>query len=196
MIKLSDVLIKTSNIRWDAFKNTDTFHYIDLSSVDRTMHKITQTSYINCTNAPSRAKKIVYEGDVLFGTTRPTLNRLCVIEEEYDNQICSTGLCVLRADTTRIIPKYIYYLLTTREFYSYIESLQRGASYPAVTDKDVKNYNFELPTIEQQKKKIAKLDMAFEKINLSIKLTFTREQKLKALKRAMLEETLYENEAE
>lgn len=163
-IKLGDVLEKTATIKWKEQPQAHTYSYIDLTSVDRSKHEITQTSDINARNAPSRAQKIIKTGDVLFGTTRPTLNRLCIVPEEYDEQICSTGFCVLRANTEFITPSFVYYLLTTKSFVEYVETTQRGTSYPAVTDKDVKLFEFALPSLEEQQRIVARLDAAFEKI--------------------------------
>lgn len=171
IVKLGDVLEKTSTIKWKEQPQGNTYLYVDLTSVDRSKHEITQTSEINAKNAPSRAQKIIKTGDILFGTTRPTLNRLCIVPKMYDEQICSTGFCVLRANTELITPSFVYYLLTTKSFVEYIEATQRGTSYPAVTDKDVKQFEFVLPPIEEQQRIVARLDAAFEKIDRAIELT-------------------------
>ncbi|OYX43756.1 hypothetical protein B7Y94_00880 [Candidatus Saccharibacteria bacterium 32-49-12] len=164
-VKLGDVLEKTSTIKWRERPQDHIYSYVDLTSVDRSRHEIIQTSKINAKNAPSRAQKIIKTDDVLFGTTRPTLNRLCIVPGEYDEQICSTGFCVLRANTDLVTPSFVYYLLTTKAFVEYVEATQRGTSYPAVTDKDVKQFEFVLPSLEEQKKIVERLDAAFKKIS-------------------------------
>ncbi len=184
-LSLADVLQQTKTIKWKEHKN-EVFDYIDLTSVDRKSHTVKETSTINSANAPSRAKKIVHTNDILFGTTRPTLNRLCVVPDKYDNQICSTGLCVLRANEELVLPRYIYHLLNSSLFLDYIESLQRGTSYPAVTDKDVKSFKFLLPTLLEQEKVVAKLDSAFEKIDRTINL----QRKKKSLLERYLESSI------
>jgi len=168
-VKLGEVTIKNSTIKWSA--KDLSYEYIDLSSVDRDSYSIQKTMRITAKTAPSRAQKIVKKDDVLFGTTRPTLDRRCVVGEKYDGQICSTGLCVLRADKERILPKYIYHLLSTQSFKDYIEQTQRGTSYPAVTDSDVKTFVFMLPSLEEQRRVVVRLDAAFDKIDRAIELT-------------------------
>lgn len=170
-VKLGDVVEKNSTIKWSDVPKLQEYSYIDLTSVNRSTHIIGETQIINSTNAPSRAQKIVRTSDVIFGTTRPTLNRLCIVNEDYDGQICSTGFCILRAKSSDILPSYIYYLLTTPKFVEYIEKTQRGTSYPAVTDSDVKNFKFALPNIENQRRVVKRLDAAFEKIDRAIELT-------------------------
>ena len=94
MVKLGDICEKIKNIKWT--ENSLSFQYIDLTSVDRETDTILATQIINSKDAPSRAKQIIKEGDVLFATTRPTLKRICRIPHNYQNSICSTGFCVLR----------------------------------------------------------------------------------------------------
>lgn len=164
-VSLESICTSSANIRW---KNTDPnieFQYIDLTSVSRELRKIDDTQSINAQNAPSRAQRIVYENDVIFATTRPTLRRVCMIPSEYDGQICSTGFCVLRPDTLKLVPKYLFYMLLVDEFYNYLEPLQTGATYPAVSDNDVRKYKIPLPSISEQQRIVDILDTEFAKID-------------------------------
>lgn len=132
--------------------------YIDLSSVDRERHRIINTNEINKTNAPSRAQQIVKTDDILFGGTRPMLKRSCIVENKFNNGICSTGFCVLRANRKIVNPKWIYFMISTNNFYNYVEQNQKGASYPAISDCIVKEYMITLPSLEEQEKIINLLD--------------------------------------
>lgn len=162
--KLGEVCEKSKNIRWEDIDETKSFSYIDLSSVDRKSLSIKDPQTITQANAPSRAKQIVKEGDVLFATTRPTLRRVCLIPPSFDGQICSTGFCVLRP-RREIVPKWIYYLLQNDKFYHYIEPLQTGASYPAVTDNTVKDYLTQIPPLSEQLSIVSHLDSSFSHID-------------------------------
>ncbi len=157
--KLGEVCTKVDNIKWQTVSDDEEYTYIDLSSVDRSNCIITDTTFINKTNAPSRAKQIIKPEDVLFGTTRPTLKRVCVIGLEHDENICSTGFCVLRAKKNIVSPQWIFYQLLSDGFYSYIEPLQSGANYPAVSDKIVKSYQIPLPPLSEQQQIVEELDL-------------------------------------
>ncbi len=113
---------------------------------------------VNSNNAPSRAKQIINKNDILFGGTRPMLKRFCIVTDEYDNQVCSTGYSVLRIDNHLALTNYIYHVIGTTDFYSYIEANQQGTSYPAISDKILKQYEFALPTIEEQNRIVSILD--------------------------------------
>ena len=156
MKKLGELCQQISNIKWKNEKNS--FQYIDLTSVDRETHEIINTTKIDSSNAPSRAQQIVKENDVLFGTTRPMLKRSTFISKEFDGQICSTGYCVLRPNQEIVKPRYIYHHINSSLFYQYVETHQQGASYPAISDADVKNFTIPLPPLDIQQRIVNVLD--------------------------------------
>jgi len=147
--RLGEVCEKISNIKWQD-NQKEVFQYIDLTAVSRDTLTITNSVPINHTNAPSRAKKIVNTGDIIFATTRPTLKRVAIIPNQFNKQICSTGYVVLRGKTELVEPEIIFYFLQTGMFMDRMESLQRGASYPAVSDNDVKETNFSYPASKEK----------------------------------------------
>lgn len=158
MIELSNVIDKINNINWKNIPNFDNYQYIDLSSVDIQNKSINNTTIINASNHPSRAQQEIKTNDVIFGTTRPTQMRIAIVPPDLNNQICSTGYCVLRANTEKVLPKWIYYNLSTSKFYTYIEKFQQGASYPAISDTLIKKYTISIPPIDIQSKIIYVLD--------------------------------------
>ncbi len=159
--KLGEICKKAQNIKWS--NDSGIKRYIDLTSVSRESLSIIDSVEIDYTNAPSRAKQIIKEGDILFATTRPTLRRVCRVSEDFNDQICSTGFCVLRS-ASEIDFNFLFYNLLTDSFYSYIEPLQTGASYPAVTDSLVKAYPISFPSLPEQERIAARLDAISEKV--------------------------------
>ena len=91
-ISISECVKNIRNIKWSQ-KEICQYRYIDLTSVDRELHQIIDTQIINANNAPSRAQQIVQAGDVLFGTTRPTLKRYCFIDNKY---VVPVSACYVR----------------------------------------------------------------------------------------------------
>ena len=156
-IALKDCIESVSNIKWAENKDSE-FQYIDLTSVDRETHSIVETSTINADTAPSRAQQIVKTNDILLGTTRPLLKRYCIIPMRYNGEICSTGFCVLRAKSSVVLPRYLYHVISTTDFFDHVEKFQKGASYPAITDADVKKYKIPAPSIEVQREIVRILD--------------------------------------
>ncbi len=166
---------KIYNIKWK--NEINYFQYIDLSSVDRDTHRIVNTIKIDRDNAPSRAQQVVNRGDILFGTTRPLLNRYCQINDEYHNQICSTGFCVLRPDSSKVNMRWIYHLISSSNFMEHIKFFQQGASYPSISDSDVKKYKIPLPPLPVQEEIVHILDKFTELITeLITELTKRKQQ--------------------
>ncbi|CAA0169590.1 conserved hypothetical protein [Tenacibaculum maritimum] len=173
---LGEVVLKTSNIKWS---DTDkTYRYIDLSSVCRDKNVITKTTEIRKKNAPSRAKKIVLQNDVIFATTRPTQMRLCLITEEYSNDIASTGYCVLSPDKKSVLPKWIFFCVSSNRFRNYVEENQSGSAYPAISDAKVKDFKIPIPPLEQQQRIVNILDK-FDILTTSISEGLPKEIELR-----------------
>ena len=187
--KLEEVCGKCSNIKWDDVSNEASYRYIDLTSVDRGDLHIHNPQNIRKDNAPSRAKQIIKAGDVIFATTRPTLRRVSIIEEQYDGDICSTGFCVLRHNEV-VKSRFVFYALLYDGFYKYIEPLQTGANYPAVTDNVVKNYIIPVPPLSEQQRIVDYLDSAFAKIDAMKANAEKALNEAKALFQASLKEML------
>jgi len=150
VVRIKKYILKTKN-RDPRKEPEKDFVYVDVSSVSNEFFRIENTLKICGKEAPSRARKIIQDGDVIFATVRPTLKRIAKISQEYHNQICSTGYCVLKPDPDKLSQEYLYQYLQTEFFIERIEKLQRGASYPAVRDTDVKSIYIPLPILSEQK---------------------------------------------
>ncbi|MEK5133095.1 restriction endonuclease subunit S [Bacillus sp. FSL W8-0645] len=153
---LGEVTLPTSNIKWRETK--DTYRYIDLTSVSRETNKIIKTTEISAEDAPSRAKKLVIKNDVIFATTRPTQQRVCLITEEFSGGVASTGYCILRAKTNEVLPKWIYHYIFSSDFKRYLEENQSGSAYPAISDAKVKEFKIPIPSLKVQEEIIRILD--------------------------------------
>lgn len=157
---LGDVLEKTETVNPLQTPNLE-FDYIDVSSVSNTTFEIEVTQRLKGKDAPSRARKLVRTNDIIFATIRPTLQRIAIVPEHLDQQICSTGYFVLRPKQG-IDHRFVFYSLFTEDFSRQMESLQKGASYPAVTEGDVRAQVIPVPPLAEQQRIVSLLDEAFE----------------------------------
>lgn len=155
-LKLEDILQKTETINPKQYPDSD-FEYIDISGVCNKKFVIEKTSNFKGKDAPSRARRLVKKDDILFATVRPTLKRITAIPSHLDGQVCSTGFFVLRPKDF-INSKFLFYFLFSKNFIDSMASLQKGASYPAVNDGDVKNQFIFFPPLSEQKRIVEKLD--------------------------------------
>ena len=137
---------------------------MDITNVSNTTYKIIGWNLIKGKNAPLRARRLIKSGDVIFATTRPYLKNIAIVPDELDNQICSTGFCVIRANKKLVIPEWIFYNLLNDNFIARLISKMRGISYPAVSDRDILNEKIPLPPLEEQRKIAEYLQNLQEKI--------------------------------
>jgi type I restriction enzyme S subunit len=156
---LGEILLKTETVN-PAATPDDKFEYIDVSSVSNETYEIEVTQQLKGKDAPSRARRLVKAGDVIFATIRPTLQRIARVPASLDGQVCSTGYFVMRP-CPELDAQYLFYSLFTEQFMSGMESLQKGASYPAVTDAEVRSQQINYPAIQEQRRIVTLLDEAF-----------------------------------
>ena len=115
--------------------------YIDISSVKPGF--IGNTNIYEFSNAPSRARRIVKHGDVIWSCVRPNRCSHAIIWNPSPNLIASTGFAVL--SPKNVPTSYLYNTVTTEEFVGYLTKRARGAAYPAVVAKDFEDAEIFIP---------------------------------------------------
>jgi type I restriction enzyme S subunit len=136
------------------------FRYIDISSIDPGEKRLSNVVTIAPSEAPSRARQLVRSGDVLVSTVRPNLNAVAVVTDDLDGATASTGFAVLRPDRASLDPRYLYYWVRSPKFVREMTSRATGASYPAVTERVVRDSRLPLPPLAEQRRIAAVLDKA------------------------------------
>lgn len=148
--------------RKDSKDPSEKFLYLDIASIDNKTNKIIEGTPYRGDTAPSRARQIVQKDDVLFSTVRTYLKNIALItDSKYNNQIASTGFCVIRANQKMLLPYFIFYKTLSDAFLSPLNAKQRGSSYPAVRDGDVLSSIIDLPSLPDQKAIVKKIETAF-----------------------------------
>lgn len=137
-----------------------TFAYIDLGSVNNETKQIEATQEVQFRNAPSRARQLVREGDILVSTVRPNLNGVARVTKAHDGATASTGFCVLRANPAIIDPGYLFQWVKSPNFVAEMVRRATGASYPAVTDRIIGESLIPFPPLDDQRRISAILDQA------------------------------------
>lgn len=155
------------------------FFYIDISSVNKgTINFPNQR--ISFAEAPSRARRILSKGDVLFGTVRPYLQSHAYVDFEASNTIASTGFAVISPKEV-LDNNYISHFIFSESIKKQIDSLLVGSNYPAVSSTDVANLIIDVPPIWEQKKIAEILSTWDEAINIQNKLIVQKSEFLSNL---------------
>lgn len=146
---------------------------IDASQVD-------ETSYVGVENllqnkqgktiasaVPGNGVAIAFEeGDILIGNIRPYLRKIWLAD-------CNGGtngdvLTVQIDDKTSLLPKFLYYVLSSEDFFLYDIQNSKGAKMPRGSKEAVMNYQVPVPPLPVQSEIVHILDNFTE---LTVELT-------------------------
>jgi type I restriction enzyme, S subunit len=157
--------------------NTD-FTYIDVSSINSKKGLISEPLTILKfgQQVPSRARKIVRRGSVIYSTIRPYLLNIALINCEFEPEpIASTAFVVIQP-WEGILPKYVYYYLRCPYFLTYVQSIQSGVAYPAISDKKFFSGRIPIPPTLEQEHIVTRID---ELMALCDKLESQQQERVK-----------------
>jgi type I restriction enzyme S subunit len=139
------------------------FIYIDIGSLNRNTKRIEGASEIIGKDAPSRARKMVDEGDVIVSMTRPNLNAVAKIDAKYSGQIASTGFDVL--NPVLVETDLIFSIVKSEKFIQAVSGITQGALYPACKAADIRTFKFGMPPLPEQKRIVEKLDSLLAQVD-------------------------------
>ncbi len=123
--------------------------YIDIGNVD-SLGRINDIVNYRFEDAPSRARRMVQDGDVIISTVRTYLQAIAPIENPPDNLIVSTGFAVIRPSSL-LHHRFCKYALRENKFLWEVESRSTGVSYPAINASDLGDIKINLPEIRAQR---------------------------------------------
>ena len=158
-VKISDITVKGEQRKPN---DSEEFIYVDIGSINRDLKKIESPQFLLGKDAPSRARKVIKSGDILVSLTRPNLNAVALVGENYDQQIASTGFEVI--SPMIVESKYLFSLVRTQNFINEISKQEQGALYPAAKSSDVQAYEFPLPPLAEQQEIVRQLDVMLAQV--------------------------------
>ena len=136
--------------------------YVDISSVNA-IEGIDANEEMIFENAPSRARRIVRDGDTIVSTVRTYLGAIAPIRSPRSNTIVSTGFAVVRPRNVK--PSFMSYALRESGFVEAIVTRSVGVSYPAINPSEIGNIPFELPPSDEQLSIVSFLDRETSRID-------------------------------
>lgn len=127
-----------------------TFSYIDLSSVNNGRIAL-PTSKTEFASAPSRARRVLMNGDVLLSTVRPLLKGFGILTSDSGPFVGSTGFAVLRA-TCQEDARFVFECLFSAPVLRQMHARTTGSSYPALGAEDVRELRIPWPSTSERNK--------------------------------------------
>ncbi len=122
-------------------------NYVEISDVNYLDGLKNYTPYL-FKEAPSRARRIVMEGDILVSTVRTYLKAITRVTKTIENLIASTGFAVLRPRF--INSAYLGHYVLSQNFIDETIANSVGISYPAINSSEIGEFKIPIPPIKEQ----------------------------------------------
>lgn len=131
------------------------FRYLDISSVG-TGQLVAAPQTLRFEDAPSRARRLVNEGDTIVSTVRTYLRAVLPISRDTADVVVSTGFAVLSPRT--VDHRYLGWLAQSSVFIDEVVARSVGVSYPAINPGDLGRIRIPIPDMTAQRSIAALLD--------------------------------------
>lgn len=154
------------------------FYYIDLEAV--VGNQIVSYRKVNKCQAPSRAQRLAYEGDIFYQMVRPYQKNNFFFNKKYCDYVFSSGYAQVRAKKNN---EFLFVYFHTDVFTKQVLLNCTGTSYPAINAENFAKLNIMMPKDISESQKIS--SYVFE-INKCINNTIKKIASLKQLKSACL----------
>jgi type I restriction enzyme S subunit len=157
--------------------------YLDTGSI--TNNKIDDLQTISERDGfPSRAKRMIYDNDIVFSTVRPNLRHFGIIKKPAKNMIVSTGFSVLHNNSDRVSNEFLYMWITNDATLSFLQSIAENSvsTYPSINSDDIMNIKIIIPANNI----LSELNEAFRKTFLMIDYNNQEITKLQELKQLVI----------
>lgn len=129
----------------------DIIEYLDTGSI--TSGTIDCFQKYNLEEAPSRARRLVAQDDIIYSTVRPIQRHYGFIDNPVSNLVVSTGFVTITCKKNKLNPKFLYYILTSDETVEYLDVIAEASTsaYPSLRPVDIENLKIIIPGFTLQK---------------------------------------------
>ena len=181
--KIRDI-VEVNAAQYTSKDNWEKALYLDTGNI--TENKIDEMQEFDCSSLPSRARRKVKHGDIIFSTVRPNQKHYGYITNPVPNLLVSTGFAVISVNQELANSKFIYYWLSQDEIVEYLHNIaeQSVSAYPSIKASDICNLEIKLPPLEYQSKVASILSTLENKISLNHRINGNLEQQAQALFKA------------
>ena len=179
--KLGDI-VKTNASQYSLSENWDKIFYLDTGSITKN-HISNIERYMGNTDLPSRARRKVKQGDIIYSCVRPNLCHYGYLDNPPANLLVSTGFAVITVNPKLADSRFVYYYLTQTNIVQRLHTIgeQAVSTYPSIKVSDIENLTLNLPPLSVQYKIASVLKSLDEKIELNRRINDNLEQQAQAL---------------
>ena len=129
--------------------------YVDIGSISPSKG-ITSVEEMVFEDAPTRARRLVKDGDTIVSTVRTYLRAVAPVHQPSPEMVVSTGFAVIRP--REIDSRYCSWVLRENRLIEHVVANSNGVSYPAINATQIGEIFVTLPPIAEQRTIAAYLD--------------------------------------
>lgn len=159
--------------------------YVEIADV-KEMEGIVRTTHYKFSEAPSRARRITKNGDIILSTVRTYLKAVALVKQE--GLIVSTGFAVLRPKDCN--QEYISYLLRSDYFLGEVSRRSFGISYPSITTDALLSIEIPIPPLSEQRAIVSYIEAKTASINKLIDAYEQQVERVKEYKQRLISDAV------
>ncbi len=176
-------IIKTNISSYSNKDSWEYVNYLDTGNITENNIDNIQKLIVGFDKIPSRAKRKVENGDIIYSTVRPNQLHYGIIKNKIDNLLVSTGFTTIRTINTLADNNFIFWYLTQAKITKHLQSIGENSTttYPSIKPSDIEKLQINLPPLSEQKAIAQILSSLDNKIELNRQMNQTLEQMAQAM---------------
>ncbi len=158
-------------------------NYLDTGSISENRISGIQLLESGKDEIPSRARRKVQPGDIVYSTVRPNQKHFGLLKIVPENFLASTGFTVLRGKEGMADTGFLYWFLAQDHIIDYLHSIAENSTsaYPSIRPSDLEHLGLSLPPLSEQRAIAHVLGTLDDKIELNRRMSETLEAMARAL---------------
>lgn len=126
------------------------------------------------------------EGDILFARTGATVGKTLVYKKEFGECLFAGYLIRYRLNKDIILPRYMYYVTHSKEYYDWVFVNQEAAAQPNISAKKYNLLPVKYPPLSEQQRIVSRMDSLSAHVRELEEVTQKTNSECDVLKQALL----------
>ena len=158
-------------------------NYLDTGSITENRIAEIQKLEDGKDKIPSRARRKVQPGDIVYSTVRPNQRHFGLLKSIPENFLASTGFAVLRGKEGITDTGFLYWFLAQDHIIEYLHSIAENSTsaYPSIRPSELERLTLALPPLDEQRAIAHILGTLDDKIELNRQINQTLEEMAHAI---------------